>query len=70
MEIIICLLLIAIVLELALLLYRKEQVEKVQSRRETYGVFANPLADKYRKNSDGLYRPVRPYRGDDKEDEV
>lgn len=49
----------------------KEEVKK--TRRDIYGVFANPLGDSYRKNSKELYVPIKPgskMLDGDEEDEV
>jgi len=72
MEIVIILLLFVISVEEALILYnlsnKKEEKAEANPRREITGTFKDPLGDKYRHNAVGLYKPVRPRRGD--EDDV
>lgn len=71
-------LLLMIVIELTAILFKlpeektiiKEETKK--TRRDTQGIFANPLGDSYRKNK-GLYVPVKPgsvMLDGDEEDEV
>lgn len=59
-------------------LNKAQELEK-KTRRDVEGTFHNPLQDGYRKNSQGLYEPVKPTRnpyairphlGDDEKDEV
>ena len=71
MEVVYVCFLLIISIECALILYNlrgsKEKEEKQNPRREVSGVFKDPLGDKYRKNIRGLYRPVKPYRGDEED---
>lgn len=50
---------------------KAQELEK-KSRRQTDGTFSDPLGDRYRKNKDGLYRPIKPFKfkeeGDGDED--
>ena len=48
----------------------KEEVKKENPRREITGAFKDPLGDRYRKNTNGLYRPVIPYREEDEDDDL
>lgn len=66
MEVVVVMLLVVIAIELALILIRlteekKEEVETKEhkTRRDTEGVFANPLGDSYRRHK-GLYVPIQP----------
>ena len=38
----------------------EEKVNERVSRRETYGIYRNPLGDSYRKNQKKLYVPIKP----------
>lgn len=50
---------------------QEDEKDVCVSRRKTNGVFRNPLGDGYRKNSKGLYEPIKPNRmGDDEDDDV
>ena len=73
-------LLVLISIELALIIVRltedkiknEEKEEEHRSRRDTVGVFSNPLGDSYRKKK-GLYVPIVPNSkmlDGDEEDEV
>lgn len=46
-------------------LQKAKELEE-NARRKVTGSFQDPLGEKYRKNpTTGLYRPIKPYRGDD-----
>jgi len=71
--VIIIMLLFLISIELVLILQKlsmKEEVKKENPRREITGAFKDPLGDRYRKNTNGLYRPVIPYREEDEDDDL
>lgn len=59
-------------IEGALMIYDKEGKNEGEhtTRRDVYGTFKDPLGDAYRKNTKGLYTPIKPYRGDDTEDDL
>lgn len=66
MEVIVVMMLVLISIELALILIRLTEDKKVEveekehkTRRDTQGIFADPLGDFYRKNK-GLYVPIQP----------
>ena len=52
---------------LIILELKKKKEVKVNPRREITGMFKDPLGDKYRKNKEGLYTPIRPSRGDEED---
>ena len=52
---------------LIILELKKKKEVKVNPRRELTGMFKDPLGDKYRKNGEGLYTPIRPSRGDEED---
>jgi hypothetical protein len=83
-EVIKIMLMVLIAIEIALVLYKKEEatiynrkeIEEKKTRRDVYGTFSNPLGDSYRTNSKGQLKPVYPNTryikrlGDEEEDEV
>ena len=83
MEIVITFILLCILCELTIIVIglaklgkqkMEEETEEAEhkGRRDTQGVFANPLGDSYRKNK-GLYVPIKPgsvMLDGDEEDEV
>jgi hypothetical protein len=38
----------------------EEKIDERASRRETYGIYRNPLGDSYRKNNKSQYVPIKP----------
>lgn len=50
-----------------LLIDTMQKVKELEDRRKATGTFSDPLGDMYRKNTKGLYRPVKPYRGDEED---
>lgn len=72
-EVLKILILFMLAIEGALIIYDKGEKpnEGVHTtRRDVYGTFRDSLGDAYRKNNKGLYRPIKPNRGDDVEDDL